>query len=881
MALMRPRLGSRPAALFSSLLGMLLAVAVVPMTAGPAQAADITIQGTITGLNGVKVEGVFVEANDANGAPLEPRRYAYTQADGTYSFTVPVAGTYKIDIECWGAYACAQDYAPEPTITQAISSTVTINATLERWGRITGTVKKNGVATAWPNGLVEASNDARQYWSSYPGVPVAPNGTFTIEKVAPGTVRVDGDESWDAEPFLTAGQDVTVPAGGTATIDLAVTDWRGSYARAVQPDGTPLPNIRFNIFSRPLGGGAWDDGIQAGPLLTNASGRMKWRVTDTTREYAICLYDDYLEPGTTPPAERHLSRCLGNAATRDTATLWTPSAATPNVKQDIVLPYAFAAAPVPTISGTAAVGATLTAVPGTWTPTDATLTYAWFRSGTTAPIGTGPTYQLVEADLGRTITVRATAVRTNYVTTSKTSAATTAVSAGAFTSTPAPTIAGTQKVGSTLTASTLPWTPAATTSTYEWFRSGVVAPVGTGATYTLLPADLGKTLTVKVTGVRTGYATTSRTSAATAVIGLGAFTSAPVPTITGTTTVDRTLTATAGTWTPAATTTTYQWLRGDTPIAGATQATYQLAAADAGQTIKVAVTGARDGYVQTTKTSVATAPVAQAAFTTVPTPTVTGTAAIGATLTADAGTWVPTPDTTTYEWFRGGVAIPDATGPTYQLVAADAGQAITVKVTGARAGYVTAADTSVPTAAVLAGFTTAPTPTITGTRAAGSTLTANAGTWAPAPTTTSYQWLRNGVAIANATSRTYRLTTADGGQRIAVRVTAARDGYATTAKTSTATGAILRLFSKAPAPRVTGTLRVRSLLTAVLGTWSPTPSTTRYQWYRNGVAIRGATNRTYRLVAADKGRRIKVIVKRGRTGYVTTTRSSVATTAIR
>ena len=113
-----------------------------------------------------------------------------------------------------------------------------------------------------------------------------------------------------------------------------------------------------------------------------------------------------------------------------------------------------------------------------------------------------------------------------------------------------------------------------------------------------------------------------------------------------------------------------------------------------------------------------------------------------------------------------------------------------------------------------------------------------------------------------------------------MRVTASLTGYATKSVTSAATGTILRLFTSAPAPRIVGTTRVRYTLTASLGTWSPTPSTTTYRWYRNGVAIAGATARSYRLTSADRGKRIKVVVKRGRTGYVTTTRTSASTRAI-
>ena len=57
------------------------------------------------------------------------------------------------------------------------------------------------------------------------------------------------------------------------------------------------------------------------------------------------------------------------------------------------------------------------------------------------------------------------------------------------------------------------------------------------------------------------------------------------PAVTGTGTVGQTLTCTNGNWTYVPTTYTYQWMRGATPIAGATASTYVLVAADSGTSV--------------------------------------------------------------------------------------------------------------------------------------------------------------------------------------------------------------------------------------------------------------------------------------------------------
>lgn len=63
-------------------------------------------------------------------------------------------------------------------------------------------------------------------------------------------------------------------------------------------------------------------------------------------------------------------------------------------------------------------------------------------------------------------------------------------------------------------------------------------------------------------------------------------------------------------------------------------------------------------------------------------------------------------------------------------------------------------------------------------------LTADVGPWSPAPDATGYQWLRGGAPIPGATSPGYQVQAADVGERLTVRVTARKRGYAPTAVVS-------------------------------------------------------------------------------------------------
>ncbi|ROP56689.1 MULTISPECIES: hypothetical protein [unclassified Rathayibacter] len=439
---------------------------------------------------------------------------------------------------------------------------------------------------------------------------------------------------------------------------------------------------------------------------------------------------------------------------------------------------------VPTVTGSAAIGGTLTANPGNWGPAPVELAYQWKRNGTAIAGATGSSYVVASADSGTALTVSVTGTKYGYTTATRTSSAT-QVGLPLQTLMPTPTISGSTTVGSTLTANPGTWDSGVTLS-YQWKKNGGTYISGaTAKTYVLKASDAGATLTVSVTGTKTGYSPATKTSATTAAVTNGAVITGATPTITGTATVGQKLTAVPGTWTPSPVTLAYQWQRNGTAISGATATTYTLVAADADAAITVAVTGTKSGYTAVTKTSAAV--TAKAALQTLmPTPTITGTTKVGSTLTANPGTW-DAGTTLSYQWKKnGGTYISGATAKTYVLKASDAGATITVSVTSTKTGYSPATKTSATTALVTGGVLTGATPTITGTAKVGQTLTAVPGTWSPAPVTLSYQWKRGGTAISGATSATYKTVSADAGKAITVTVTGTKAGYTTLSKTSAA-----------------------------------------------------------------------------------------------
>lgn len=373
---------------------------------------------------------------------------------------------------------------------------------------------------------------------------------------------------------------------------------------------------------------------------------------------------------------------------------------------------------------------------------------------------------------------------------------------------------GVAKVGTVLTASGAPAT-APFESRFFWTRNGAEIPGATGSTYTVRAADIGAELRavqvvqhpdyVQEEGRGTTVTFTPSTGTSAPVTGAqgDAPTATSLPGLTGSGKVGTTLSVTDGTWNAGGLTFTRQWRRGGTPIAGQTGTTYQVTPADVGQAITVVVTATRAGYADGTATSNAVNGVLGDAATATAPPMLDRTAQVGVEVGSSLGAWNAEGLTFTRQWLRAGEPIPGATGATYLVTPDDLGQAISVRVTASRTGYADGTSTSLTSTALIGEAATATaTPTVTGSGTIGATLTANPGTWSAEGLTFSYQWLRAGSTIPGQTGTTYRVTTADAGRPISVRVTASRTGYQSGAATSTAvTVARLASTTKVTAPK--------------------------------------------------------------------------------
>ena len=258
------------------------------------------------------------------------------------------------------------------------------------------------------------------------------------------------------------------------------------------------------------------------------------------------------------------------------------------------------------------------------------------------------------------------------------------------------------------------------------------------------------------------------------------------------------------------------------------------------------------------------------------TPTISGTAQVDETLTADTS-GVEDADGLTnvsyrYQWMADGVDIQDATSSTYTLTSNEQGQTIQVRVTFTDDRDNAETLTGAATVAVVAAPNRAATgaPTITGMPHVGQTLTVDTLAIADEDGLTnvsySYQWISGGSDIDGATAFSYELTSSEQRQTIQVRVTFTDDRDNAETLTSAATVAVVAAPNREATglPAISGTPQVGETLTASTSSIADGDGLNnvsyRYQWIAGGTDIDGATGSSYELTSSEEGQTIQVRV---------------------
>jgi hypothetical protein len=595
-----------------------------------------------------------------------------------------------------------------------------------------------------------------------------------------------------------------------------------------------------------------------------------------------------------------------------TATNDAGAASATTAASATVLPAPPAGATVPTISGTAMAGDTLTVEGDRWTGTNPTFAYQWRRCDTTGAScsdisgATSNTYTPVLADVAHTVRAVVTAINAAGSATATSAPTAEVVPEATFTA----AISGVAQIPTNGTDEDIigvlravpgdPGGPDPVTFTYQWQRCNGAGQTcaniaaETGRTYNVQPTDRGRTLRVVVTATDGNDVVSTAISPATAAVTSRFATSYEqvLPAVAGHVAVGSSVTASPGDW-PVTTTLTYEWQRCDadgvacSPIPGATSSAYVIQSADAGFRLAVAVTGT-DAAGAATLISRPSNVVSLESMVNTAAPTLTaGAGPEGTVLTATTGTWssaLAGEISYSYQWQRCDpdglkcVRLAGEQAATYALGADDVGRTIRALVVASDEGGSATARSAASAVVEAAAPTSSDAPTIHGAAREDAVLSADGGTWTGVGTVElSHQWRRCDAAgagcadIAGADQAEYTPAAEDAGHRLRVVVTASNDAGSATA-TSAATAIVTAAGLPGPGPDNTftptlaGATTVGQTLTADAGLWTGTGSITyTYQWQTcdpDGACddIPLATGDSLTLTSLQAGALVKVLV---------------------
>lgn len=163
------------------------------------------------------------------------------------------------------------------------------------------------------------------------------------------------------------------------------------------------------------------------------------------------------------------------------------------------------------------------------------------------------------------------------------------------------------------------------------------------------------------------------------------------------------------------------------------------------------------------------------------TPTITGDPRFGGMLTVQPGAWLPFHTTLGFQWFADGVPLAGATNTALPVTKWMIGRSISVQATGSAPHYSPVVAGSAPTAPVAKAVFGKRRVVLAGKPRVGRVLAVKTRI-RPGTNKIRYSWFRGSKRIKGAKGRTYRLTRADRGKKVHVKVIARKKGYETLVK---------------------------------------------------------------------------------------------------
>ncbi|HTU77540.1 MAG TPA: hypothetical protein VMF09_02140 [Solirubrobacteraceae bacterium] len=421
---------------------------------------------------------------------------------------------------------------------------------------------------------------------------------------------------------------------------------------------------------------------------------------------------------------------------------------------------------------------------------------------------------------------------------------------------------GTPEVGKTLTCSQGAWqgtTPM--TFAYKWFISvehGVEAiKSATQSSYTVVAEDETHQLSCRVTAKNAAGEATAESKNSLEVPG-----SPPAnitkPEVSGVAAVGEPLTCKEGTWSGSPPLEfEIKWLRDGKAIGSGS--THLVESADEGQLLSCTVT-AKNGKGKAEASSAAVEVKGKLKNTEPPSISPKSGVKEGTPLTCSEGKWNQNELKLEYHWLREGTETVGDEAK-YTVTNADRGHLLYCQVTAknGKKEEVTATSESVSVVKGAGVPVNERAPKVEGETKLGETLTCTEGTWTNSPESGRYvyQWLREKVAIAGKTEKTYKVQVADEGYKLSCKVIAFNsEGPSEPAESAEryVTGEAPSVTTRGPeAVAESATPRVGESLACLRGEWKGEPAPTfTYEWLRDGATVVG-TNAAYTIVSADRG----------------------------
>ena len=525
-----------------------LAASVLGITPA-AHAVTENLSGTVTGssgaLSGVQVTLFEYDAQDDWW--YRTGDYDDTDTNGHYGFSVE-PGAYRIRFDDYSGDHVAEAYADAIEVNDADAETVVVpdvgsapaaDAVLETAAHITGTVTGPDLQPL-PSVRVYAfrayQEDGQTYYDNEFNGYTDEFGRYDVGALRGGTYRIRfGDDyyspgydepvdyayEWYVDAAIrSAATDITVaPRGLKEGINAQLGADGEITGKVTDGNGNGIEEAYVAAYVRD--GGGWEEVVE----------------TETTANGTYLL--DSLQPGTYRVG---FVAYLGDDSDR-VEEYWRDKGLIENgtdvvVGQDTVgdinaamvlgehdgetLPVVTNTA-LPTISGSAHVGSTLTASTGSWSPEATEYYYDWLRDGQFIDGAYSSSYRLTADDLGKKITVLVTAGRLDHEYGHAESAPTAAVTnppivTPPVVTPPAPVVdvpaglaavlkgvdtSGKPRVGKTIKVTGLDASFRASTTvsyTFQWYAGRKAIKKATKSKLKVVSSMKGKVLSVKVTG---------------------------------------------------------------------------------------------------------------------------------------------------------------------------------------------------------------------------------------------------------------------------------------------------------------------------------------------------------------------------------------------